>query len=985
MGPTDFPLDGYPEFVPDVADWTSVPCNYVDVNDLSNFIHATTFTVFMLNIRSCKKNFDNFLVHFCHFISYFSCIILTETWLTADRDNVFNIPGFYCYNLYRNAPTLGGGIKIYIRNEIQSKLLDELTVVNDLCEIITFELMSKNNKAIVTAVYHPPTSSINKSYAFVDYLTAHMSKLLSSHVPVIFAGDTNINLFNPYNYLYIDMFVNNFLELGMIPIVNIPTKVNAENRVTRFSLIDQIWLSPTAFCHQSLVIPVGITDHFPVIAMLKLPFAIEFNKAVFTCRPLSEGRMNTFKILFSNISINLHEGNFNLTYDNFVDDVFRDYEVAFPLTVRNMRTKKPAPWITPRLKQCISKKAKLYRLFLRGRIARCDYISYKNQLTSLIRRTKQLYYSKLFIEVANDSSKTWALLNDIMDRRNKQKIIKIRVGNETITGREMANFANNYFITAVSALTSNLVFPMRYSFRTTPLASSCFLYPSSPFEVDNIVKKLKNKGNKILDIHPKVIKENHHVFSHHLSNLYNLSIDEGEFPSKSKIGRVTPVYKAGLTDAIENYRPITVLPIFSKIFEKLTLIRMMSFIKRHQILTPCQYGFREGRSTTYVIINLMSHLIPAYHAKVYSACFFLDLRKAFDTISHRLLLLKLEHYGFRGHCLQYLRSYYTNRKQYVYINGQASDMMTITHGVPQGSILGPLCFNIFINDLPLAVDEHTVLFADDAAFVITAPTERELYNKIHKLFADLTTYLNENLLIANSKKSKLMMFSSRPTHDLPDFVFFGERIEWVGEIKYLGLTITNKLCFAKHIDNVTLNISRITGALSNLTGIIPMQILIRLYYALAYPHLINHIVVWGSAPLCHLNSLSVRVNNLLRVILGIKWINGRPSVSTDDMYESNHFLKIRSIFKLNLFKLLKQLLDGKIPELFNMLLHPYVTTHFYETRGGIFRHPPLTCEIERRALPHQLITLFESVPDEILNKSHFSSIYSFKNFLLNDQ
>ena len=659
--------------------------------------------------------------------------------------------------------------------------------------------------------------------------------------------------------------------------------------------------------------------------------------------------------------------------------------MSFPLTVCNIKNKKSTPWITPRLKQCISKKARLYKLFLRGKIARTDYIYYKNQLTSLIRRTKQLYYSKLFFEVANDSGKTWALLNDIMDKGNKQKIIKIRAGNETITGRDMANFANNYFITAVSALTSNLAFPNRYTFKTAPLASSSFLYPSNPFEVENIIKKLKNKGNKILDLPPKVIKENSLTFSHHLSYLYNLSVDEGEFPNKSKIGRITPVYKAGLTDAIENYRPITVLPIFSKIFEKLTLSRMISFMKRHKILTNCQYGFREGRSTTHAIIDLMSHLMPAYHNKVYSACFFLDLRKAFDTISHKLLFLKFEHYGFRGHCLKYLKSYYLNRKQYVYIDGQASDMMTITHGVPQGSILGPLCFNIFINDLPLAVDEHTVLFADDAAFVITAPTERELYNKIQKLFVDLTMYLNENLLIANSTKSKLMMFSSRPTHDLPNFIFFGESIEWVNEIKYLGLTITNRLCFAKHISNVTLNISRITGTLSNLGGMVPMQLLRKLYYALAYPYLINHIVIWGSAPSCHLNSLYVRINNLLRVILGIKWINGRPSVSASDMYASNHFLKIGSIFKLHLFKLLKQLLDGKIPDLYNMLLHPFVSTHFYETRGGIFRHPPLTCEIERRALPHQLIMLFESVPDDILNKSSSSSISSFKKILLSNQ
>ena len=199
------------------------------------------------------------------------------------------------------------------------------------------------------------------------------------------------------------------------------------------------------------------------------------------------------------------------------------------------------------------------------------------------------------------------------------------------------------------------------------------------------------------------------------------------------------------------------------------------------------------------------------------------------------------------------------------------------------------------------------------------------------------------------------------------------------------MIISNKLCFAKHIQSVTLNISRITGAFSSLRTMIPIQIMIRLFYALAYPHLINHIVIWGSAPSCHLNSLCVRLNNLLRVILGVYWINGRPSVSTDDMYRSGGFLKIKSIFRLHLFKLLKHLLEGRFPAIFRALLEPYLTTHSYETRGGVFLHPPLVCEVERRALPHQLISLYGDVPEDIFNKSHYASVRAFKQLLLNNQ
>ena len=183
--------------------------------------------------------------------------------------------------------------------------------------------------------------------------------------------------------------------------------------------------------------------------------------------------------------------------------------------------------------------------------------------------------------------------------------------------------------------------------------------------------------------------------------------------------------------------------------------------------------------------------------------------------------------------------------------------------------------------MPLAVDVLTVLFADDAAFIITSSSLEELYMKIDKLFRDLECYLRNNRLVPNSSKSKLMMFSSRPTHDLPNIRFADEIVEWVNEFKYLGLTLTSKLCFARHINRVALNISRITGAITNVRSIVPLHVLIKLYKALVFPHLINHVVIWGSAPQCHLKVLVTRVNNLLRVILGVRWVDGRPTVCTN--------------------------------------------------------------------------------------------------------
>ena len=301
---------------------------------------------------------------------------------------------------------------------------------------------------------------------------------------------------------------------------------------------------------------------------------------------------------------------------------------------------------------------------------------------------------------------------------------------------------------------------------------------------------------------------------------------------------------------------------------------MQCFILRLDILTPCQFGFRKGKNTSLAVIKLISHVVRAYHQKIYSACFFLDLKKAFDTVNHELLLQKLEHYGFRVQCSEYLYSYFRNRKQYVQVD---------VH-VPQGSILGPLCFSLFINDMPLAVKEEAILFADDAAFVILSQSLMGLYKKIKDLFADLTRYLNMNKLIPNAKKSKLMMFRSRPTLDLPSFSFGDDEIQWVTEYKYLGITIADNLNYSKHINNTALTTSRITGTFSGLRQIVPRKILIKLYYALVYPYSCNHMTVWGSALPSHLKILVVRTNNISRTILGVLWENNRPILISDELY-----------------------------------------------------------------------------------------------------
>ena len=679
------------------------------------------------------------------------------------------------------------------------------------------------------------------------------------------------------------------------------------------------------------------------------------------------------------------DDNVDYTYDSYCDNLFRIYDLAYPITEKIINIEKNNEWLTPRVKECIRKKSKLYKLFICGQITKVDYSYYANKLTLLLRKVKRLFFYKLFHNIFGNSSKTWFYINKLMGNSCTNSMEKLTVDSKILKGEEMANYANDYFVNIALNLTRNINTSGDHIFYNPPNPHSFYIDPTDSFETETVIKRLKNKGNVILDISVQSMKNNARILSPHIMFLYNFSIEKHCFPGRLKLARVLPGYKSGPKDIIDNYRPISNLPTISKIFEMLTLSRMRPFVEKHCLLSNSQFGFRKGRNITHAAIKLTTAIVDAYHLRYYSACFFLDLRKAFDTIDHDLLLVKLDHMGFRGHFNDYMASYLTQRKQFVQFGNFKSRKSTIMKGVPQGSILGPILFCLYIDDIARAVDVEVVLFADDAAFIIVAPTLQQLYSKILKLFADLHRYLTVNKLIPNLKKSKLMCFSSPTIQLLEGMKFDDQQIEWVNKYKYLGLMLTNKMTYSLHIENVANRISRFSGIFCNLKSVLPLYVLKLLYFSFILPHLLLHIELWGSAPEYLINKVKVRVNTLLRHILCVRYVDGRPMISNNDLYKNLRFLNLSSLYKMRLFKLLLSLLGGKLPTLYNALLEPHILYHRYETRGSMFRHPHLTCEIERRAVSHQLILLYDNIPEGFDDFSINRNVKNYKKYLFQNQ
>ena len=451
----------------------------------------------------------------------------------------------------------------------------------------------------------------------------------------------------------------------------------------------------------------------------------------------------------------------------------------------------------------------------------------------------------------------------------------------------------------------------------------------TPQIIQEVAKKMASKTSSGPDnLSSKLLKDILTLIINPLCHLFNLSFQTGYVHPRFKVAKVIPIFKSGDKHLFTNYRPISLLSSISKLLEKIVAKQMQGFLSANSILFQHQYGFRKSHNTTHAVIQFLNKIHEALNHQVpkYTLGIFLDLKKAFDTVNHSILIEKLEHYGIRGIAKDWFSNYLTGRYQYVTIDGVDSGKEKITCGVPQGSVLGPILFLIYINDLSKVTNFSSFLFADDTTFQLSSDNIESLYNNSNIELDKVATWCKSNKLTINVSKTKYILFRHKgmhwPNNNLT-LKIGNEVIERVGQnlaeknFKFLGHLIDENLSWSHHIRYVQNKISSGNYLLARAKNDLPQNIKLMLYNTLIRPHLEYGILAWGGLAKSMLKGVITVQKKAIRNVMG-----KRVNAHTAPLFLSLGELTFVDLLKYNSAVFMYKYNNNLLPASFENLFTP---------------------------------------------------------------
>ena len=465
----------------------------------------------------------------------------------------------------------------------------------------------------------------------------------------------------------------------------------------------------------------------------------------------------------------INEAHPQIAFDNFLQIFNELYELIFPLQKSriNKNIHRIEKFMTDGLLKCRIKKFALSSLSIKEPTPEniSKYHKYRNIYTRAIKTAKKIYFSNELANCKTDLRKTWGTIREAM-RKTKDKsscIDELKYNNQIYVNKpDISSKMNEHFSSVADKIASKINPSPKDPCSYMPNYNSTFrMHSINSNIIKRIVSKMESKkSTDIFGISNFLIKKIINGIALPLAHIINLSISTGIVPNDMKIAKVIPIYKIKGNNSIlkidpSKYRPISLLPVFSKILEKIVYQQLMCYLNTNNIIYEHQYGFQSKKSTVHPVIHFLNYIAEAKNESKVAIGVFCDLEKCFDTISHSILIRKLSKIGIKGIELEWFRNYLRDRKQFVSVNNVDSNKLGISRGVPQGSILGPILFLIYINDLKNCTELFTLLFADDSSFLISGKDFAQLKSKLNIELKKITDWFRCNEMSQNHTKLRL--------------------------------------------------------------------------------------------------------------------------------------------------------------------------------------------------------------------------------------
>ena len=918
-------------------------------------------TMLNFNIRSFHCNSVSFFSTLSQCV-YPEIFVFTETWFK--RDNCAEIPGYRSFHTCRSTAR-SGGVSIYVEDRYDSYSIPEFCYADESIEICTVCVHFNGAKNFIFGIYRPYSGTVEN---FICSLTNILNNRKISNKPSFILGDFNINILDSNHFS--ENFVNSLHSLHFLPVIDKPTRYS--DRSAAPSLLDQIWYNRFSY-HDSGIIDLNVTDHCPTFIRLlcetKSKNLSESVKVTFRC--FDEICHLKFQRNLDNFDwLSILSSDVNQYTENFISAINDLFCKSFPMKTKIIsKSHLNCPWMNGNLKKLVKAKSDYFHLYRLGVISEVQNNSFKNKVNRIIRDSKILYMKSRFLLFRSNVKKTWGLINDLIGRKVSRYSIKLLIVNgvEITDELEIAEiFANHFSRVAVEldqSLPSSSTNPLDYL--GSRIIDSLFLNPVSSEEVSKFISDLKTTKTDPNTISTPIFRKFNLNYSHVIADIINLSFSRGIFPILLKHAVISPIFKSGVCTNFLNYRPISLLEILSKVFERCIYVRLLDFAHSHNIISSRQFGFLKGKSTESAVLQILKYIHNSLNSKMFNVNIFIDMRKAFDTVNISVLLRKLDFYGVRGVPNDLLSSYLCDRSMCVKVGGSYSRTWLSNIGIPQGSILGPLLFLFYINDLPKISNSClTTLFADDTAFSLSSLNQGEVLNSCNNVTQAFVEWSQSNRMSINTEKTFYMSFTNKPISDNFNIILNGTIIDCKSSEKYLGLILDNSLSFKPHIEYVCSKVSKALGIIYRSRDFLPKSVLVSLYYSLVYPYLNYCILAWGNTFDSHLQPLRILQKKIIRIILFKSF--GSPS---SPLFHELKLLKLDDIY---VYRVALLMFNERSRDIYNR-------NHSYNTRNRNSLRPAYhRLTSTQHSVSYSGPSVWNSLPNYITNSNN---IDSFKRLL----